>query len=107
MLHVGELATAAQFDLPVKICVFNDGGYGILRGIQLARYEGRTMGVDLTTPDFAAVANAMGVPAERALGIDGFRSGFSRALAARGPYLLDIDMSTLQPMTGMGAPRRT
>jgi acetolactate synthase-1/2/3 large subunit len=107
MLHVGELATAAQFDLPVKICVFNDGGYGILRGIQLARYEGRTMGVDLTTPNFAAVAKAMGVPGENVGGVEEFKNGFDRALQASGPYLLDIDMSALAPMTGMGAPRHT
>lgn len=105
MLHVGELATAAQFGLPVKVCVFNDGGYGVLRGIQMARFEGRTIGVDLATPDFAAVAQAMGVPAEQVQGVAEFKQAFDRALDATGPYLLDIDMSALQPMTGMGAPR--
>ena len=28
MLHIGELATAAQFNVPVVVLVFNDGGYG-------------------------------------------------------------------------------
>jgi len=105
MLHVGELATAAEFDLPVKVCVFNDGGYGILRGIQRQRYEGRTIGVDLNTPDFAALARAMHVPAESVRSAAEFSEAFARALEARGPYLLDIDMDALQPMTGLGARR--
>lgn len=107
MLHIGELATAAQFGLPVKVCVFNDGGYGVLRGIQMARYEGRTIGVDLATPDFAAVARAMGVPAENVGSAADFDTAFARALGTDGPYLLDVDMSALQPMSGMGAPRRS
>ncbi len=103
MLHIGELATAAQYELPVKICVFNDGGYGVLRALQQQRYEGRTAGVDLLTPDFAAVARAMGVPAEKASTVAEFRSAFDRALEAQGPYLLDIDMSALHPMAGLPA----
>jgi acetolactate synthase-1/2/3 large subunit len=106
MLHVGELATAAQFDIPVKICVFNDGGYGILRGIQRQRYEGRELGVDLTTPDFAALARAMHVPAENVGSASEFDTALAHALDAPGPYLLDIDMDALQPMTGLGARRR-
>jgi acetolactate synthase-1/2/3 large subunit len=98
MLHVAELATAAQYEVPVKICVFNDGGYGVLRAIQQQRYEGRMLGVDLHTPDFAALAQAMGVPGEQVRGVDQFRSAFDRALEAQGPYLLDIDMSALHPM---------
>ena len=107
MLHIGELATAAQFDLPMKVCVFNDGGYGILRGIQRQRYEGREIGVDLTTPDFAAVAKAMHVPAETVRSAKEFGEAFSRALEANGPYLLDIEMDALHPMTGMGGRRRS
>jgi len=105
-LHIGELATLGQFGLPAKVVVFNDGGYGVLRGIQAARYEGRTIAVDLATPDFAAVAQAMGVPGERVEGVDGFKASFDRALEADGPYLLDVDMDTLEPMAGLGAPRR-
>ncbi len=50
MLHVAELVTAIQHDLPVVICLFNDRGYGVLRGIQARQFDGRTTGVDLVTP---------------------------------------------------------
>ncbi len=61
MLSLGELATAVQYDVPLVVCLFNDGGYGVLRAIQHGAFEGRTTGVDLATPDFAAVARAMGM----------------------------------------------
>jgi acetolactate synthase I/II/III large subunit len=102
MLHIGELATAAQYDLPLVVCVFTDGGYGVLRGIQSARFEGRQIGVDLATPNFVKVAQGMGVQAEAVKGVDQFRDAFTRALATTSPVLLDIDMTTLTPMQGVG-----
>lgn len=106
MLSLGELATAVQHHVPVIVCVFNDRGYGILRVIQANTFEGRQTGVDLATPDFAAVACAFGMPGETVRGVEEFRQAFGRAVNADGPYLLDIDMSALQPMAGFGRPQR-
>ena len=50
MLHVGELAVAAQYRLPVTICLFNDRGYGVLRRIEDARFAGRRFGVTWLRP---------------------------------------------------------
>lgn len=103
MLSIAELATAAQHNVPVVVCVFNDGGYGVLRNIQSRTFEGRQTGVDLSTPDFAAVAKGMNVYGETVRGIDAFEPALERALAQNGPALLDIDLSTLAPMR-MGPP---
>ena len=98
MLHVGELAVAAQYRLPVTICLFNDGGYGVLRRIEQARFGGRTFGVDLATPDFPALAHSMGVEAHAVAGVDQFRAAFRAAMEADGPVLLDIDLNALHPI---------
>ena len=37
-------------------------------------------------------------------GVNGFRDAFARAIDADGPVLLDIDMSALRPMGGLGSP---
>jgi len=105
-MHIGELTTAVQYDLPVVVCVFTDGGYGVLRGIQRNAFDGRTIGVELATPDFVAVARGMGMNAERVVGVDAFAPAFARAMAAKGPYLLDIDASSLTHPTGFGEPRK-
>ena len=107
MLNIAELATAAQHQLPVVVCLFNDQGYGVLRMIQAARFDGRTTAVDLTTPDFAAVAKAMGVEGVSVKGSDQFHSAFAQAMDAKGPVLLDIDMGSLAPIQGFGPARRT
>lgn len=106
MLNVGELATAVQYRLPLVVCVFNDGGYGILRAIQDRTFDGRQVGVDLQTPDFAALARAVGMEGERVEGVDAFRDAFKRAVDREGPTLLDIDMDALQPMAAFGRPSR-
>jgi acetolactate synthase-1/2/3 large subunit len=107
MLHIGELATAAQYSLPIVVCVFNDGGYGVLRAIQGMRFEGRTTGVDIKTPDFVQVAEGMGVRAEHVRSGADFETAFGRAMSHAGPVLLDIDMKALAPMGDLfGRPRR-
>jgi len=106
MLNIGELATAAQYDVPVIVCVFNDRGYGVLRSIEGRQFEGRQFGVELATPDFAAVGRAMGVHAETVRGIEQFRYAFRDAVHHSGPVLLDIDMTVLTPMAGLGTPPR-
>lgn len=102
MLHIGELATAAQYQLPIVLCIFNDGGYGVLRGIQALRFDGRQVGVDLATPDFTALAGSMGIAGERIKGTDEFKAAFTRAMEAPGPYVLDIDLPSLTPMRPFG-----
>ncbi len=107
MLSLGELATAVQYDVPLCVCLFNDGGYGVLRAIQAGTFEGRTTGVDLATPDFAEVARAMGMHGQSVKGVEEFRDAFAKAIASNGPSLLDIDMDALAPMGALGRPRTT
>ena len=98
MLSLGELATAAEHDLPVVVCVFNDGGYGILRWIQDHMLDGRRTGVDLVTPDFVSLAASFGIAAARVSGADQFEEEFGRAVQSGRPALLDIDLRSLHPM---------
>lgn len=104
MLNLSELSTAVQYNVPVVTCVFNDRGYGVLRSIEGRTFEGRQFGVELATPDFVMVANGMGMKAERVESAAEFREAFARGIAHDGPYLLDIDMTKLTPMAGLGTP---
>jgi acetolactate synthase-1/2/3 large subunit len=98
MLHVAELVTLVQHSLPVVVCLFNDRGYGVLRGIEARQFEGRNFGVELTTPDFPALAQSMGVPAARVATPAEFETRFRDAVASGGPFLLDIDLTALSPL---------
>jgi acetolactate synthase-1/2/3 large subunit len=98
MLSVAELATAAQEQLPLVVCVLNDGGYGILRHVQDLAFGGRHVGVDLVTPDFAALAQAAGMHSVRVSGTDGFEEAFAAAVATKKPWLIDVDIRAMVPM---------
>ncbi|MEJ7892072.1 MAG: thiamine pyrophosphate-dependent enzyme [Solirubrobacteraceae bacterium] len=73
----GELATVAQEQIPLTTVIVDDGGYGMLRYDQDVAGEPR-FGVDLRSPDFAALAESFGV---RAQTVDGLDDDFGAALA--------------------------
>ncbi|CAN5407186.1 thiamine pyrophosphate-binding protein [soil metagenome] len=98
MLSIGELATAAQYKLPLIVCVFNDRGYGMLRFIQDMAVAGRRTGVELATPDFAAVGAAFGINSATITSVAQFTDTFTKAVAQGGPWILDIDLGSMTPM---------
>ena len=79
----GELATARQERIPLTAVVVDDGGYGMLRFDQDRRGDPHE-GVDLVTPDFAALAASFGI---RADAVDGLGEHF--ALALRGHVAIE------------------
>ena len=99
MYNVGELATAVQESLPLITLVFNDGGYGVLRNIQDAQFEGRRMAsADLHTPDFAKLGEAFGMPSSTVRSVDEFGPRFREAVASGGPALIEVDCRAIGPM---------
>ena len=92
----GELATAAQEELPLTAVVVDDGGYGMLRFDQDAAGRERH-GVDLHTPDFEALARSFGVEAETVEGLDdAFEQALARHVADPRPSVL-VAKAALQP----------
>ena len=55
-----ELPTAVENNLPVKVCLLNNGYMGMVRQWQELFYGHRYASSYLQNPDYAAVANAMG-----------------------------------------------
>lgn len=95
MLNMSELATAAQYNIPIVSVIVNDGGYGILRMLQQLRFEGRQIGVDLRQPDFVRVAEGFGIESTRVASHAAFREALTAAIAADGPRLIEVDLKGL------------
>ena len=104
MFHATELATAAQHKLPLTVCIFNDGGYGILRFLQNSRFGGRINETDLGFMDFTAMAKSMGCNGERVTSVPTLESALATAAASQGPYLIDIDVRGMELIGGMRLP---
>jgi acetolactate synthase-1/2/3 large subunit len=72
----GELAAAKQENIPLTAVIVDDGGYGMIRYDQDLHGDPRE-GVDLTSPDFVALAASFGI---RADSVDGLGEHFGVAL---------------------------
>ena len=88
MMTVQELATAAQFDIPLIVLVIDNGMFGTIRMHQEREYPGRISATDLKNPDFAAMAAAMGCHAETVRETADFAPAFGRAKASGKPALI-------------------
>jgi acetolactate synthase I/II/III large subunit len=96
-----ELATAAQYDLPIVILLVNNGMYGTIRMHQERHYPGRVVGTELANPDFAAYARAFGAHGETVTETSRFPDALERALAAGTSALIElqIDPDAINPRT--------
>ncbi len=56
----GELAVAMERKLPLKVILSENNTYGSIRAQQESEYPGRTIGTDLTNPDFEMIGRAYG-----------------------------------------------
>lgn len=92
MLTATEMATAAQYNLPVRILLFNNGGYGILRRMQQQQFDGRHIGVELHEPDFVKFAEALGVRGLRVSDPAALGATLADALTTDGPVLVDVEL---------------
>jgi pyruvate dehydrogenase (quinone) len=86
---LGDLATISQYKLPVKIIVFNN------RSLGMVKLEMEVAGLpdwqtDMVDPDFAAIAEAMGIRGITVREPGDVKQSIKEALEHRGPVLLNI-----------------
>jgi thiamine pyrophosphate-dependent acetolactate synthase large subunit-like protein len=91
-----ELATLAQYQLPVKILLVNDNAYGVIGFLQRS-FFGQTHEVQLKNPDFSALAAAYGISAWSVTGLDGLREKMDEWLNSSGPALLEWRTELISP----------
>lgn len=89
MFGAGELATIAHYRLNIPIVIFNNGGYKILNNTQRRRF-GRTIGTELTNPDFIKLGEAFGFRTARAKGTVELKKALQEALVADSPTMIEV-----------------
>jgi acetolactate synthase-1/2/3 large subunit len=83
-----ELATLAQYGLPVKVLLVNDHAYGVIGFLQRTLF-GQTHEVALKNPDFCRLAEAYGIPGMRVLSVSELKQKLRAWLDLPGPALLE------------------
>ncbi|HEY1241456.1 MAG TPA: thiamine pyrophosphate-binding protein [Bryobacteraceae bacterium] len=96
--NIQELATLAHHKLPVKIFVFNNGGYLSIRQSQsnfFGRLAGESASSGVGLPDVVKVACAYGIASTRIDAVEQFPR-IRQVLEADGPALCEIRLDTAQ-----------
>jgi acetolactate synthase I/II/III large subunit len=105
-----EMATAAEYAVPVKVVVMNNGYMGMVRQWQELFWDRRYSQVDMGSfPDFVKLAEAYGWTGMRLEDKTTLVDDLCRALATDGPVLVDVRVTReecVYPMIAPGAAAR-
>ena len=106
-MSVPELATLANYGLPVKVIVMNNGYLGMVRQWQELFYNNRLCAVELSSfPNVELLAAAYGMKGRIVRTPAELRSALQEAMDEPGPYLMDVRVSQYEnvyPMVPAGA----
>jgi acetolactate synthase-1/2/3 large subunit len=93
-MNIQELATAAQYNIAVKVVLLNNGYLGMVRQWQEMFYEKRYSYTDMTyAPDFVKLAEAFGVVGLRATKPAEVEAVLKQGLSINKPVLMDFRVS--------------
>ncbi|SDT23362.1 ubiquinone-dependent pyruvate dehydrogenase [Microlunatus soli] len=86
---LGELITLKQLDLPVKVVVFNNSSLNFVE-LEMKAAGFVTYGTGLDNPDFAQVAEAVGIKGLRVDKPKQLKKALQEAFSHDGPALVDV-----------------
>src|SRR4051794_11118119 len=95
---LGDLLTAVQENLPIKIAVFNNGKLGFI-DIENKAAGMEPVFTDLKNPDFGEVAGAMGLWGHMASKAGELEDAVQAWLSQPGPAVLDVRVKPMQLVT--------
>ena len=110
-MNVQELETIKNYNIDVKIFVFNNKGYSLIKQTQETWLKGKYSGVDkssgLSLPDNLRVAKAYGIKTMSIMNNQNLEKNISKALKIKGPVLIDLNINPLtrvEPKIEYGKP---
>jgi acetolactate synthase-1/2/3 large subunit len=101
MMNLQELQTVVHYKLPIKIIVFNNDGYLMIKHTQKIVLKGRYAGTDKSTgvscPNYSRIADAFGVESFQIRSWEDFNQVIPIVLAADYPLICEVFMHPEQP----------
>lgn len=96
MLNLQELQTVAHHKLPIKLIIFNNDGYLMIKHTQNALFKTGYVGTDrasgISCPDFAKIALAFDIPAFQIRNWEECDDTLTKVQAATGPVICEVFM---------------
>jgi pyruvate dehydrogenase (quinone) len=88
-MMMGDFITLTQIGLPIKVVVLNNGTLGFVE-MEMKANGFLDFGCDLKNPNFAAMAEAMGIKGVRVEQPQKLRDALAEAFSHDGPALVDV-----------------
>ena len=85
-----ELATIAEYNIPVKVCILNNDFQGMVKQWQDLFYERRYSQTAMKNPNFAKMAEAFGISGIRCDHKEDVPKSVEEMLAHNGPVVVDF-----------------
>jgi acetolactate synthase-1/2/3 large subunit len=96
MLNLQELQTVVHHQLPIKLFIFNNDGYLMIKHTQNALFKSGYVGTDrssgVSCPDFSKLAAAFDIPAFQIRHWDECDATLAQVQAATGPVICEVFM---------------
>lgn len=103
MLNLQELQTIVHHQLPIKIFVFNNDGYLMIKHTQNALFKAGYVGTDkasgVSCPDFTKIGAAFDLPTYQIHNWEECDSVLEKVQAAKGPLICEVFMHSEQLFT--------
>lgn len=100
MMNLQELQTIVHHQLPIKIIIFNNDGYLMIKHTQKALFNGRRVGTDIQSgvscPNYSAIAKAFGMPAFTIKSWQDFEKVIPQVQSEKGPLICEVFMDPEQ-----------
>jgi len=107
-MNIQELATAVQFNLPVKVLILNNQYLGMVRQWQELFYKKKYVWTHMeSAPNFVKLAEAFGATGFSASHPDEVEDVLRKAINTKGPVVMDFRVEQeecVYPMVPAGAP---
>jgi len=101
-MNIQELATARTYNIPVKICIFNNGYLGMVRQWQELFCEKRYSQTHFEfNPEFVKVAEGYGIKGKVVRSSEEVIPALEEALSFPEPYLIDFRVAPEENVTPM------
>lgn len=102
-----EMGTMCQWDIPVKMVLFQNNRLGMVHEHQFLIYKSNYQAVTIEgSPDFCKLADAYGIPSYRINENSQINDGIDKLMNTKGSFLLVIDVDPFEPTGGALNERR-
>ena len=109
-MNLQELQTLVNYKLPIKLFVYNNGGYLSIKTTQRAFFKGFFVGSEagsgVVLPSFEKLAAAYGLPYFRLLNNQALDAELPQIFAEKGPVLIEVMLDPFEILGPKAASKR-